>query len=473
MSGRMRAKIIATIGPASRGVKRVGELIAAGMDVARLNMAHSEEAAIKRDIAAIREASRKAGRPVAIMADLAGPKIRTGPLTADKIKLTAGSEFALTTEPGPGTSALVSVSYSGLPADVSPGQLILLADGLIALRVARVETAKIICRVETGGVLRAHQGINLPEATISTPTITEKDEDNLALCLALGVDLVALSFVRRGRDIIDLKRLIREAGKRCPVVAKIEKHESVGRLDEIIEAADGVMIARGDLGVEVPTEEVPILQKEIIKRAQKRGKASIVATQMLESMIRSPRPTRAEASDVANAVFDGADAVMLSGETAVGKHPDLVVATMSRIIERAEANIDYDAALQARSHWASETVSDAISYATCQLASVLAAKAIITSTETGRTAKEVSRYRPAAPVVAVSPNEETVRQLKLWWGVEPVLTEVSATIDDMLKTALREIKSHALAVTGDQVVITAGTLVNVPGTTNLIKVETV
>ena len=469
----MRAKIVATIGPASRVPAVLDQLIAAGMDVARLNLAHSAHAIVAADIKAIREASQRCGRSVAVLADLTGPKIRTGPLLGHSVELVPGDEITLTTKETPGSKKLVSVNYVDLPKDVEPGQRLLVADGLIELVSKKIDNDKVVCLVETGGTLLEHQGINLPQAKISTPTITEKDRDDLKFCMSHGVDIIALSFVRSAHDILELKALIRAAGKRLPVVAKIEKREAVDELEDIIEVADGVMIARGDLGVELPTEEVPILQKRIVAQAQKAGKASIIATQMLDSMMRSPRPTRAEASDVANAVFDGADAVMLSGETAIGKHPVASVATMVRIAERAEASIDYDKELRARSHWSAETVSGAISYATCQLSSLLPAQAIITSTESGRTAKEVSRYRPKAPISAISPNEETVRQLMLWWGVYPVLTNVSDNIDDMLHAALNQTKKTGLVDKGDRVVVTAGTLVNVPGTTNLIKVETI
>ncbi|MDP1809166.1 MAG: pyruvate kinase [Actinomycetota bacterium] len=469
----MRAKIIATIGPSSRDPDTLDRLISAGLAVARLNMAHGDHQAAAADIRAIREASRRCRRPVGIMADLTGPKIRTGGLLAGSLDLTRGDELTLTTEPAPGTPKMIFVSYPELPKDVAPGQSILVADGMIELQVIKVNDHEVTCRVLTGGLLLEHQGINLPQATINTPTITGKDRKDLEFCLAEGVDIVALSFVRSARDIIELKGLIHAAGRQTPVIAKIEKHEALAGLDQIIEAADGVMIARGDLGVELPAEDVPILQKQIVKIAQKKGKASIIATQMLDSMIQSPRPTRAEASDVANAVFDGADAVMLSGETAIGKYPVESVATMGRIVERAEGSVDYDKLLRGRSHWSAETVSGAISYATCHLASVLPAVAIITSTDSGRTAREVSRYRPRAPIVAVSPNEDTVRRLMLWWGVVPILSDASDNIDDMLHNALAETKQAGLAAPGDKVVVTAGTLVNVPGTTNLIKVETI
>lgn len=469
----MHAKIIATIGPSSRDPGTLDRLIFAGLAVARLNMAHSDHQALADDIGAIREAGRRCRRPVGIMADLTGPKIRTGGLLAGSLELNRDDVLKLTTEPSPGTPQLISVSYPELPRDVAVGQSILVADGMIELQVVKVNNHEVTTRVLTGGLLLENQGINLPQASINTPTITEKDRRDLAFCLAEGVDMIALSFVRTAGDILELKGLINEAGQATPVIAKIEKHEAPAGLDDIIDAADGVMIARGDLGVELPAEDVPILQKLIVKLAQKKGKASIIATQMLDSMIQSPRPTRAEASDVANAVFDGADAVMLSGETAIGKYPVESVATMGRIVSRAEDSINYEKLLRGRSHWSAETVSGAISYATCHLASVLPAAAIITSTDTGQTAREVSRYRPRAPIVAVSPNESTVNRLMLWWGVFPILNPASDNIDDMLHSALEASKEAGLAAPGDKVVVTAGSHVNVPGTTNLIKVETI
>ncbi len=467
----MRAKIIATLGPASRSLECIEGLIERGLAVARVNMAHGKYDELAELIQTVRQASDRLGQPVAVMADLAGPKIRTGPLVNGQVELAADEEVVLTTEPTEGTVSRIGVSYPEFAADVEPGQEILISDGLLKLEVLSIENSEVLCRVETGGVLHANQGINLPQTVIKTPTVTEKDRADLDFCLGQGVDIVAMSFVRTAEDILEIKGLIKRSGLGCPVIAKIENHEAIPNLDGIIETADGVMIARGDLGVEVPPEDVPVLQKQIISDAQRRGKVSIVATQMLDSMIRSPRPTRAEAGDVANAVFDGADAVMLSGETAIGKYPLETVSVMARIIERAEEAVDYQQLLQSRSSWAAETISGAISYATCHLASMLPAAAIVTSTETGRTAKQVARYRPEAPIVAVSPNEATVRQLMLWWGVVPRLVRPSGNIDDVLKTALREAKGAGVVNGGDKVVLTAGALINVPGTTNLIKVE--
>ncbi len=466
-----RAKIVATVGPASSDQLVLRALLEQGVAVFRLNLAHGRHADLSQTIENIRAAARELGQEVGIMADLAGPKIRTGPLVAESVLLEAGQKVVLTTAQAPGTAERLSVSYPDFPVDVEPGQAILISDGLLKLVVEQKRETEVFCRVEIGGQLRANQGINLPETTIKTPTLTDKDLHDLQFCLESQVDIIAMSFVRTPSDIQQLKDLISQAGRDCPVIAKIENHEAIPHIDNIIEAADGVMIARGDLGVEVPTEDVPILQKQIIETAQRRGRVSIVATQMLDSMIRSPRPTRAEAGDVANAVFDGADAVMLSGETAIGQYALEAVVMMDRIIKRAESAIDYRGLLVARSGWAAETISGAISYATCHLASTLPAAAIATSTESGRTAKQVSRFRPQAPIMAVTPNSETARQLMLWWGVTPRVVVPSQDIDGVFKTALTAIREWGLAKSGQPVVLTAGALINVPDTTNIIKVE--
>lgn len=468
-----KTKIIATIGPASADRQTVKQLIKQGLSVARLNMAHGSHREHQQIISLLREVSQELGQPLAIMADLEGPKIRTGSLAAEPLELKADEEITLTTKRVKGKERLIPVAYSRLAEDVQVGQRLLLADGTIELVVLSKDKEEIKAKVVAGGFLRSNQGLNLPEASLKVPSLTVKDRDDLNFCLAQNVDLIALSFVRQADDLHELKNLVSAAGKAVPVVAKIEKHEAVTNLEAIIKAADAVMVARGDLGVELSPEEVPIIQKQIIGKAQYAGKAVIIATQMLESMVNSPRPTRAEASDVANAIFDGADAVMLSEETAIGKYPVAAVATMAKIALRAEEHLNYEQILLARSHWANATVSDAISYATCHLASILKAKAIITSTETGRTAKQISRYRPKSAIIAATPNETTVRQLMLWWGVQPLKTPVSANIDQVLTTSINVAKQARLIKTGDKIVITAGALVNVPGTTNLIKVETV
>ena len=466
----MRAKIVATIGPASRDAGTLGALVDAGLAVARLNMAHADHSDAAQDIRALRAVASERGRPIAIMADLGGPKIRTGDLPDGPVSVDVGDQVVFMSDPVDVPGA-IKVSYPSFAMDLRPGEQVLISDGAIRLTVEKIDGPKVVCRVDAGGVIGARQGINLPLTSLSTPTITKKDRADLEFCLENGVDIIAMSFVRHVEDIRELQAIIKRADRQCPVVAKIENREAVSNLREIISAADGVMIARGDLGVEVPAEDVPILQKQIIGEARKNGKASIIATQMLESMIHSPIPTRAEAGDVANGVFEGADAVMLSGETAVGEYPVKTVETMARIIRRAEASVDYETPFVAREPWAKETITDAISYSTCHLASILSAAAIVTSTETGRTARQVARYRPRAPIIAISPDIETVRRLMLWWGVVPVKTSHCSNIDEMLQQAIEAAKGTGLVQPGDSVVLTAGALVNVPGTTNLIKVE--
>lgn len=467
----MHGKIVCTIGPASLGQVTLDAMVEAGMAVARLNMSHGSHELHGSIVDTIRGLAVPVGKAPAILADLAGPKIRTGPLAEEVVLLTAGADFILTTRDVPGTQREVSVSYAGLPEDVKPGDRILLSDGLLELQAAEIRGDDVHCLVVIGGELRARQGINLPSSSLNVPALTEKDRLDLDFVLEKGVDWVALSFVRSSADILELKDLIAAKGYDTPVMAKIEKHEALNRLDEIIEAADGVMVARGDLGVEIPTEEVPIVQKMIIAKAEKAGKPVVVATQMLDSMIRNPRPTRAEASDVANAVFDCVDAVMLSGETAIGKYPVDAVRMMASIISRTEDSMDYVAIVKARHGWALGNTSDAISYAACELSSILAVTAVITSTQSGRTARHVSRYRPSAPVVAVSPDDKVVRRLMMSWGVVPLHSGSGRDIDHMLDLAAGTAKKAGLVEVGDQVVITAGVLVNVPGTTNLIKVH--
>lgn len=469
----MHTKIVCTIGPASRDRRILKKMLLAGMSVARLNFSHGDHQTHAENIAALREISSALRKPLAIMGDLAGPKIRTGAVDGDKVSLIAGAEFVLTTEEIIGTSRKVSVNFTDLPKDVAAGDTILLADGLIELNIKEVSGNNIICLVKSGGDLLSRQGVNFPGKSVNLPAITDKDRSDLQFILGQEIDWVAMSFVRRVDDITELKSLIGRSERAIPVVAKIEKHEAVANLEEIIDVADGIMLARGDLGVEMPTETVPVVQKKVIGKAQKAGKPVIIATQMLESMIRNPRPTRAEASDVANAIFDGADAVMLSGETAIGSYPVESVATMAKIGEQAESILDWENLLTSRSHWAAGTTSDAISYATCQLSLMLGAKAIITSTQSGQTARQVSRYRPRAPIIAVSPRPEIVRQLMLSWGVKPIVIEAPLNIDQMLGLAVSAAKREKMVKNGDQVIITAGVLVNVPGTTNLIKVQIV
>ncbi|MEW6189581.1 MAG: pyruvate kinase [Actinomycetota bacterium] len=468
-----RTKIVCTIGPASQSPKILKELMLAGMNIARLNLSYGSKEYHSRNISNLRRIAKELGIPIAILIDLQGPKIRIGGIHAGKVHLKAGSQFTLTARRVPGDQERVSINFPQILKDISPRDTIFIDDGLIQLLVKEKTESDVKCEVIAGGELSPRKGVNLPDVTVSVPSITQKDKEDLFFGLDRGVDWVALSFVRKAEDVLALKKLIEERGASIPVMAKIEKHEAVKNIDEIIEVSDGIMVARGDLGVEISTEEVPIVQKRIINGAIRAGKPVITATQMLDSMVRSPRPTRAEASDVANAIFDGTDAVMLSGETAVGSYPIESVRIMAKLIERAESVLDYAGLLEAKSRWVHATTADAIAFAACHLASILRAKAIITSTQSGYTARQVSKYRPGAPIIAVSPNPEVTRRLLLSWGVVPLKVRPSENIDDMLSLAVDATVKARLVKRGDTVIITAGVLVNVPGTTNLIKVHRV
>jgi pyruvate kinase len=468
-----RTKIVCTIGPASSQPGILRQLIEAGMDVARINLSHGSDSQHLRNIRNVRQISEEIGKKVAVMFDFSGPKIRIGEIAAGEIFLEEGAEFVLSTEPVSGDNKQVFVNYKNLPQDVFPGSTILLDDGLLQLQVIEAEGTRVKCKVVAGGKLSSGKGVNVSDATIRTPAITEKDITDLDFAIKSEVDWIAMSFVRTAQDIEQLKALIAQAGYSIPVIAKIEKHEAVKNIDEIINVSNGIMVARGDLGVEMSAEEVPIIQKQIISRAVRAGKPVITATQMLESMIYSPRPTRAEASDVANAIYDGTDAVMLSAETAAGKYPVEAVKIMATIAEKTESAVNYADQLIHKSNWVRGNTTDAISFAACELVHDLKAKAIIVSTQSGNTARRVSKYRPTAPIIAVSPDLKVIKQLQLSWGVVPVQVIPGTNIDDMFTKAVEAGLKTGLVEKGEQVVITAGVLVNVPGTTNLIKVHKV
>lgn len=464
-----RTKIVATLGPATEGEQQIKALVEAGVDAVRLNFSHGSHSDYSRMIATIRAAASEAGRAIAIIADLQGPKIRVGDMPVAGVELVRGQEVTLTTQRATGTRNLIPVNYVDLPAVVEKGSRILLDDGRIALKVLEVDGGDVVCRVTAGGNLISRKGVNLPGIKITAPSLTAKDQQDLEFSLQAGVDYVALSFVRTADDIAELRGLISSHTERpVKVIAKIEKHEAIRNITSIINAADAVMIARGDLGVEIAAERVPYWQKEIIRRAVAQAKTVITATEMLESMISRPIPTRAEASDVANAVYDGTDAVMLSGETAVGKYPAKAVGTMNRIARTVESTIRHRGNTHLRS---AKSVADAISAATCELAQSLDVSAIVTPTSSGRTALEVAKHRPAAPVLAVSSSRDVVNQLALVWGVQPHLVPPARDTDDMFAKAIESAGESGLADEGDVIVITAGVMVNVPGTTNLIKVH--
>lgn len=465
-----KTKIICTIGPACDSPELIKKLIAEGMNVARLNFSHGTHDEHRDKIKTIRETSKEMGKHVAILQDLCGPKIRVGKVVDAGITLIPGEEFILSTDDFMGEGKRVSVSFKNLPSDVNEGDIILLADGMMELVVKETNSTEVKCKVITGGTLTSNKGINLPSGTISAPCLTEKDKDDLKLGLENDVDYIALSFVRNEADIKELRDIIEGAGKDIPIVAKIEKHEAIARMDEIVATTDAIMVARGDLGVEIPLEDVPGVQKELISKANAAGKPVIVATQMLRSMVDSPRPTRAEANDVANAVIDGADAVMLSEETASGTYPVKAVHYMSRIADSAEGNYPHEKYMTLDP--ASE-IPESVAYASCVLADHLKASAIVASTRTGFTAKQISRYRPGCIIIALSPDEKVVRRLSLYWGMMPSLIADAKDTDEMIDQGAEAAQKTGLVSEGDRIVITAGHPVWVEGTTNMVKVKTI
>ncbi|MEA1963518.1 MAG: pyruvate kinase [Candidatus Aerophobetes bacterium] len=468
-----RTKIVCTLGPATRSPRIIEELIKRGMDVARLNFSHGSYEEHSLTASRVREASLKLGRPVALLQDLAGPKIRTGLIQKEPAILKKGSTFVLTTQNVPGDEKEVSVTYPLLPQKVSEGETIFLADGSLELKVEKRTSTDIKCRVIRGGELSSHKGINLPCASFDIPSLTEKDRKDLLFGIDHQVDFIGISFVRKSEDILKVKRILKERGAEISLIAKIEKQEALNNIEKIIEVADGVMVARGDLGVEVPLQEVPLIQKEIIKKCNLAGRPVITATQMLESMIENPYPTRAEVTDIANAIFDGTDAIMLSEETAIGKHPLESVRIMDKIAIKTEEALNYEKILEERALSVEPATPDAISHATCQVAQDLGAEAIITFTFSGSTARRVARYRPRVPIIAASPNKKTVRRLALSWGVYPLQSPDLKDTDDMIHKSKKIALKTGMVHQGDKIVITAGVPFGISGTTNLLKVETV
>lgn len=445
----------------------IDRLFTAGMDVARLNFSHGTREEHARSVAMIRASSGKHEKPVAILADLQGPKIRTGALAGGgPVMLRAGQRFVITAAQVLGDSTRVSTTYAALPREVHRGDRILLSDGLIELRVEQVRDREVICEVANGGALGEHKGINLPGVKLRVPALTPKDRTDLLFALKHSANYIAVSFVRRPEDVLLAKQLIRRAGKDTPVIAKLEKPEAIDNLDGILRAADGVMVARGDLGVEMSPERVPVVQKTIIARAREFGRPVITATQMLESMTENPRPTRAEASDVANAIFDGSDAVMLSAETATGKYPVEAVSMMARIIEEAEASIrEFPRPVPQEQLKVAETVAELV----CHASRELHMKLIAVFTHSGFTARLVSRYRPMVPIVAFSPEQETRRRLALIWGVYPRNIQDVRKVDALALVAEKRLLEERLVRKGDAIGIVAGTPMGIRGTTNFMK----
>ena len=468
-----KTKIVCTIGPASETREVLSQMMDAGMNVARLNFSHGTREAHAAKIALIRQIAEEKGLPVAILQDLAGPKIRTGAFACGSIQLKTGDEFILTARDVPGNEKEVGLTYRELPQDVQVGDILLLADGALELRVEKVVAADIHCRVILGGRLSSHKGINLPSRSIRAPILTNKDYEDLAFGLAQGVDYVALSFVRSAADIEVARAYMRAQGQSRPLIAKIEKHEALAELDEIIAAVDGVMVARGDLGVDIPPEKVPTAQRRIIEKANLAGKPVITATQMLKSMTDATRPTRAEVTDVTNAVLEGTDAVMLSEESAMGQYPVEAVATMARIAEEAEKGFARAAWWQRLQQVATADASEAIARAACSLAETIGAKALVIATQTGGTAKLAAKTRPVQPILAGTTEADAFRRLALVWGVRPMMIRPVELLSHLFEEMHRAAKATGLVQAGDAVVCTAGFPLGKTGASNLIKVEIV
>lgn len=471
-----KTKIICTLGPASTDKAIVRKMVAAGMNIARFNFSHGSHEEHLGKLQSIRELRTELNLPIATLLDTKGPEIRLCKFDGGKAELVAGSVFTLTTREVTGSSKEVSVTYLNLPRDVKKGTRILLDDGLIELRVKEIKGGTdIVCSVVNSGKISDRKGVNLPGTSISMPYLSETDQRDIVFGIQQQFDFIAASFVRTAQDVLDIRQVLTQNGGRgIKIIAKIENAEGVANIDSILKIADGIMVARGDLGVEIEMQEIPILQKMMIRKCYNSGKMVITATQMLESMISNPRPTRAESSDVANAIYDGTSAIMLSGETAAGKYPIEAVTTMATIAERVENDIDYRKRFRNREDESSPSITDAISHATCTTAHDLQAAAIITVSKSGRTARMISKYRPGVPIIACTSNELTYRQLSLSWGVVPLMVKEVDNTDALFDMAISTSQQGCDFIhNGDLVVITAGIPVGMSGTTNLLKVQTV
>lgn len=465
-----RAKIVATFGPAVSDYEKAKAIIEAGVDIARMNLSHGDHSVHEKVYSTIRKAAAEVGKPVGILVDLQGPKIRLGKFKNEKEMLASGDTFTITVDDVEGTQSICSTTHKGLVGDVKVGDPVLIDDGRLSLRVKSVEGNNVVCDVEIGGPISNSKGINLPGVAVNVPALSEKDEQDLRWGLKLGADMVALSFVRNAKDVLRVHEIMEEEDIFIPVIAKIEKPQAVDALEEIVDAFDGVMVARGDLGVELPLEQVPLVQKRAVELARRWAKPVIVATQMLESMISAPRPTRAEASDVANAVLDGADALMLSGETSVGEYPLETVQTMARIIESTEENgLERIPELGTKPH----THSGAVVKAALDIAELLGSKYVCVFTESGDTLRRVSRLRSRIPVLAFSPNEEVRRRLSLIWGATTFAVDKVTHTDQMVKQVDEIMLESGKCRVGDEVIIVAGSPPGIPGSTNALRVHRV
>lgn len=469
-----KTKIICTIGPASEKEEVLRQLMLEGMDIARLNFSHGTYDEQLAKLNMIKKLREELNLPVAALLDTKGPEIRLKTFENGKIELKKDAKFTLTTRDVIGNEGIVSITYKDLPKDVSEGGSILIDDGLIELKIDRIDDTEIYCTVLNGGYISDRKGVNVPDTNLSMPFISEKDYEDICFGVENGFDIIAASFTRTAEDIISIRKILDEKGASdIKVIAKIENMQGVQNLDEIIRVTDGIMVARGDMGVEIPMQEVPVLQKKIIEKVYREGKVVITATQMLDSMMKNPRPTRAECTDVANAIYDGTSAIMLSGETASGAYPVEAVKTMVKIAERTEQDIDYKSAFEKRNDGIITDVTNAISHATCTTGMDLNAAAIITVTKSGSTATMISKFRPSCPIVACTMAERTWRQLNLSWGVIPVLIEEKESTDELFETAVNAAQKKGIVKQGDITVITAGVPLGVSGTTNMLKVQMV
>lgn len=473
MTLRQKTKIVCTIGPATGSPSAIEKLIKAGMNMARLNFSHGNHREHAGYVRNIRKASSKLNTPIAILQDISGPKIRTGKLKSKEVQLKEGAEFTLTTANLTGDEHRVHVSLPVLPASVKPRDVIYLDDGAIKLVVTGTTARDVRCRVIVGGTLGWEKGVNVPGVTLKIPSVTEKDFADILFGIEHEVDFIALSFIREAEDVHRVSRFLKRRRSDIPLIAKIEKWEAWKNLDGILAASDGLMVARGDLGVEIPIEKVPLVQKEIIKKCNHAGKPVITATQMLQSMINSPQPTRAEVTDIANSIFDGTDAIMLSGETAVGRYPVEAVQVMMKIALNIEATLPYDKMLLDKGADLEPQTDDAIAYDACHTAHQLGAAAIVAFTSSGSTARRVSKYRPGIPILAATPSPKQRRRLLLSWGVYPYEVPDPPTVLDLFAQGVKVCKESGVAKKGDLIVITAGLPLAVPGTTNMLKVEIV
>ncbi len=471
-----KTKIVCTIGPASESVEMLSKLIDAGLNVARLNFSHGDHEEHGQRIKNIREAASAAGKTVGILLDTKGPEIRTNNMENGAIELESGKKVIVSMTEVLGTPEKFSITYEGLIDDVHVGSKILLDDGLIGLEVVEVrkDQGEIVTNILNSGTLKNKKGVNVPGVSVKLPGITEKDAQDIVFGIQQGVDFIAASFVRRAKDVLEIRQLLEEHGaSHIGIIPKIENQEGVDNINEILEVSDGLMVARGDLGVEIPAEEVPLVQKQLIKQCNELGKPVITATQMLDSMQRNPRPTRAEASDVANAIFDGTDAIMLSGETAAGSYPVEAVQTMNNIASRAETALDFKDILSNRSKNSERNMTDAIGQSVAHTALNLDVNAIVAPTESGHTAKMISKYRPKAPIIAVTSSDSVSRRLSLVWGVHARVGRKVNTTDEMLDMGIEESLNSGIIKHGDLVVVTAGVPIGESGTTNLMKIHIV